>query len=134
MTSTLWLAQWNEKWKSFNFIGGHKEESESFRECIVREIEEELHIVPGRDFSIDNEPLSHLEYGAWSESAGAETQYCMELFDITLHCDIPTFPMNETSPNRWLSEQEIRENRCSDGKVVSKTMSLLLSKASLWSN
>ena len=41
-----WLAQWNENWKAFFFIGGHQQGNETFRECVTREIEEELGLTP----------------------------------------------------------------------------------------
>src|SRR5262245_27230315 len=42
-----YLAQWNDKWKAFNLVGGHKRGSESHRACLVRELFEELGIGPG---------------------------------------------------------------------------------------
>ena len=44
---TLWLAQWNPKWGAYHFVGGHKRPEETFRECLVREIGEELHLCEG---------------------------------------------------------------------------------------
>jgi len=37
------LARWNERWNAFSMVGGHKQETESFRECVSREIYEEKH-------------------------------------------------------------------------------------------
>ena len=46
-----WLAQWNENWQAFFFVGGHRQESETFRQCVIREIEEELDLA-GSDFTV----------------------------------------------------------------------------------
>lgn len=39
---TLWLAQWNQNWRTYTFVGGHRWPEETFRECLVRELGEEL--------------------------------------------------------------------------------------------
>src|SRR5262245_472085 len=81
---TLWLAQWNPKWQRYNFVSGHKRPDESFRDCVVREVGEELGLSAGTDFHAAAEPLAHLEYTDWSESARQETAYVMELFEVRL--------------------------------------------------
>ena len=58
-----WLAQWNENWRAFFFIGGHRREDETFRECVVREIEEELGLAVS-EFTVALQPAHHLEYRA----------------------------------------------------------------------
>ena len=40
----LWLAQWNPKWRQFHFVSAHRRPDETFRECLVREIAEELEL------------------------------------------------------------------------------------------
>ena len=39
---SAWLTQWNENWERLSLIGGHREDGESSRECLVREVREEL--------------------------------------------------------------------------------------------
>src|SRR5437899_12918791 len=68
-----YLAQWNDAWNAFHFVGGHKEDDESFRACCVREVIEELGIVEGRDFRVAGERRNHLRYVHFSASAGVET-------------------------------------------------------------
>ena len=128
---TLWLAQWNRNWQRYNFVGGHKRPEESFRECVVREVSEELGLRPDADFRAAVNPLAQLEYTAWSESARQETQYTMELFEVELLGDGSRQKVNGNPRNRWLTEVEIRGLRCGDGSRVSETMLLLLSKAGL---
>src|SRR5438477_9623477 len=79
-----WLAQWNEKWQSFNFVSGHKESGETFRECIVREIKEELSLSETVDFDVSPAPRLHVEFTAFSKRAGIETDYFIEAFDVTI--------------------------------------------------
>jgi 8-oxo-dGTP pyrophosphatase MutT (NUDIX family) len=122
-----YLAQWNEAWHAFHFVGGHKRDDESFRDCCVREVAEELGLVEGRDFRLAPERRCHLRYIHRSESARADTAYTVELFDAEL-----LSPAVEADPNnRWLTESDIRAGRCRDGRAVSPTMLRILSLAGL---
>src|SRR3712207_3090882 len=80
----LYLAQWNRTWGAFHLIGGHKRPQESFPECLIREVGEELGLAEGTDFAVPAEPLAHLEFEAWSESARVETSYVLEVFEVEL--------------------------------------------------
>ena len=63
-----WLAQWNDNWKAFFFVGGHRRDRETFHDCVVREIEEELGLSP-QECPVSANPTHHLEYRAISRSA-----------------------------------------------------------------
>ena len=130
-SGTLWLAQWNGNWNKFNFVGGHKRSSESFRQCAIREVAEELEIVPGEDYVVGDEPAAHLEYVAWSGSANEKTAYTIELFDARLRRDSAALRVDANPANRWLTEREILAERTSDGRAVSETMARLLTEAQL---
>jgi len=130
--NTLWLAQWNSHWRRYHFVGGHKRPNESFHECMVREVAEELQLTQHVDCLVPDEPLAHLEYTAWSESARAETAYTMELFEVELTGEAAVAKLDADPKNRWLTPGEIRSLRCEDGQLVSETMPLLLQKAGLW--
>jgi hypothetical protein len=122
---TLWLAQWNPKWRAFHFISGHRRPEESFHACLVREFEEELHLREGRDYRVSPANPIHLDFVDFSVSTQVETRYIMELFNVELdpRAD-PTVEAN--SENRWLSEVEILMGRTSEGRPVSATMRRLL--------
>jgi len=78
------LVQWNEKWGALHLVGGHRRPEESFHDCLCRELTEELAVQPGVDCRVAERPLAHLEYAAFSQSAGEETAYTMELFEVGL--------------------------------------------------
>ncbi len=122
---TFWLAQWNPKWQAYHFVGGHRRPEESFRECLTREVGEELGLVEGADFQMSPAFPIHLEFTDFSESARTETDYIMELFALEL--DSRAIPKVEGNPeNRWLTEAEIEAGRTHDGRPVSTTMRRLL--------
>src|SRR5437899_12852391 len=79
-----WLARWNAKWGAYHLVAGHRLPDESFRDCIRRELNEELGLRDPSDFTVAGEPAARLEYSAYSRSAGVETAYVMELFDVRL--------------------------------------------------
>lgn len=123
----LWLARWSRSWQRFHLVGGHKNDEESFRECLVREIGEELRLAEGADYEMAAKPMAHLEFTAWSEGAKEETAYTSELFEVDLRG--PARVKLDAEPAvRWLSEAEIRAGCCSDGKPISQTMQLILTK------
>ena len=124
---TLWLAQWNRKWQAYHFVAGHRRPDETFRECLVRELGEELGLRADVDCTAAAEPLARVEYSAWSESARAETQYTMELFAVEL-TSAARASADEDPRNRWLSGPEIASQRCQDGRPVSATMQRLLNE------
>ena len=128
---TLWLARWNRHWQSYSFVGGHEHPEESFRECVVREVGEELGLSEGTGFAVASQPQAHLEYTAWSESAQAETAYVIEIFDVELLGTAARDAVDADPQNRWVTEAEIRSQRSADGEPISATMERLLSMAGL---
>ena len=125
---TLWLAQWNSRWRRFHLVGGHRESGESFRECVVREIEEELGLRDGAGVAVAAEPTAHVEFVAFSEGQREETAYTMELFDAELTTAAAREKVDAAEENRWLSESEIRLGLCKDGRPISPTLERLLAK------
>lgn len=128
---THWLAQWNPRWQKYHFVSGHRRPEETFRECMVRELGEELGLHEGVDFQIPTGSPAHFEYTAWSESAAANTAYTVELFEVELVSFVARQKVDTDTQNRWLTDEEIRSKRCEDGKPVSPTMGLLLSMPGL---
>ena len=128
-----WLARWNAKWGAYNLVAGHRLAEESFRDCIRREVTEELGLREPADFSVAAEPAARLEYTAFSRSAGVETLYRMEIFPVQLaQAALRALPESNVEC-RWLTEAEIRGGRAADGRPVSETMAFLLTRAGMMS-
>lgn len=125
---TRYLAQWNPHWHAYNFISGHKGKTETFRECMIREVGEELNLSREVEFCVADEPLTYSKFNAWSQSAKAQTFYTMELFEVRLVSESALQKVNADSRNRWLTEQEILNGKCEDGRPVSETMKRLIAK------
>lgn len=123
-----WLAQWNRRWQAYNFVGGHKRDPETFRDCVVREIGEELGLRPDVDFMTDPEAIAHYEYSAFSRPSEEETEYIIEVFAAEVAGPEAFEKVTRDPNNRWLSEAEIRAGRCDDGRPVSETMKTILDR------
>jgi hypothetical protein len=100
-----------------------------FRECVVREVREELGVAPAeRDGFVVAAELEPRRYVAWSRSAGQYTDYELHRFAVALS------PERRAAVNRaagalelrWLSESEIRAGQATDGCRVSETVGLLI--------
>lgn len=127
---TEYLTQWNNGWQALNFVGGHRRAEETFRACLCRELEEELGLRDGVDCQVEEHPLAHLEYTAFSRSAQEESLYVVELFSVQLN-ESAMARVNPAPENAWVNEAESRAGRTSAGRAVSATVPLLLSKAGL---
>ncbi len=125
---TLYLAQWNEGWQRYSLVGGHKHDDESFRECLIREVHEELGLTEGAHYRLSDKPPAHLQFEAWSERASEQTAYTFEVFELTL-ADVESESLrviNALPTNRWLTRDEVESGTTADGKSISATVSRLL--------
>jgi ADP-ribose pyrophosphatase YjhB (NUDIX family) len=121
----LWLAQWNARWNAYHFVGGHKRATETFRDCLLREVAEELKLVYQSDYHAPKKPCRSVEHRAWSHRTKAETHYVMKLFHVKL-APCALFKVASNLGNRWLIEAEIEAGQTRDGQSVSPTMKRLL--------
>lgn len=113
-----WLVQWNSRWNCYNFVGGHREEGESFFECLVREIREELGLHVGTDYDVEPQPCCKLEYVARSERAKEDTAYKMQLFLITLNSSAES-TVTQSVENTWINRSEVNAQVTRNEQAVS---------------
>jgi 8-oxo-dGTP pyrophosphatase MutT (NUDIX family) len=123
-----YLVQWNAKWRALHLVGGHRRPDESFRDCLCRELAEELGLRPDEDARVAGLPFAHLGYTAFSQSANEETAYTMELFEVELTPDALRKVSADTD-NAWVGEAEVRGGRADDGRPISRTTRRLLLEA-----
>jgi ADP-ribose pyrophosphatase YjhB (NUDIX family) len=114
-----YLTQWSETWKMFSLIGGHVEPGESYRECVTREIEEELTL--SQDEFRVGESLGRIEYEAFSQGSRQMTQYRVELFAVTVLGKV-----SESPTNRWLKVGEIEKKLTFDALPISEQVHRVL--------
>jgi 8-oxo-dGTP pyrophosphatase MutT (NUDIX family) len=117
-----WLVQWNSLWQRFYFVSGHKEPEETFRQCMERELTEELQFRQGIHFNVATEPICHLDYDTWSRSAEMETRYTIELFQVELIGSEALAIVEANPANRWINAQEMNAGKCCGGAPLSETI------------
>lgn len=122
-----WLARWNVAWNRFSLVGGHKRAPESFRECVSREVQEELGLKAESDFVLASNPMCRLEFNDWSERAQERTSYIWQVFAVKLVTAAAQRAVDSQPKTAWLTEQEIRDHKTRHGKHISERIALVLS-------
>ena len=116
---TEYLTQWNDAWQAYSLIGGHVEDGETFRQCCIREIEEELELQQKTEFCVSDDPIGPMyEYVAISKAAGVETQYRIELYSTEILTLAAKAKVDRNPDNCWLSETEITNKTTSAGRAI----------------
>lgn len=119
-TGPEYLAQWSQKWGMFSLVGGHVEDGETFRECCIREVAEELNLEPGVGYAVADQPFREgVEYVAMSGGARVETLYKVALYPVELLTPEAEAKVSAMPQNRWLTPAEIAAERTADGKPIS---------------
>jgi ADP-ribose pyrophosphatase YjhB (NUDIX family) len=124
-----WLGRWNRRWCQFSAVGGHKRPGETYRECLHRELLEELGIEPERNCAVSDPALAHWEFVAFSMGQLEWTAYSIELLGVQLLSKSIIQHVTAGPFNRWLNEDEIALGEARDGLPVSELMRLVLSNA-----
>lgn len=125
--ATEYLTRWNDRWQAFSLIGGHVEAGESYRDCCIREVAEELDLTPEVDFRVASQPIGdRCQYTELSKSAGVPTEYQIELFATKLLHPAAVANVSLSPHNRWASLAEIRCGTTADNRTVAKQVSRVL--------
>ncbi len=93
-----------------------------FRDCLVREVGEELGLALGEDYRLTDQPPVRLEFDAFSESRWQQTSYVAEVFSVELTGHAALAKIDANNDNRWVSLSEMLAGRCNDGTRVSPTV------------
>ena len=119
---TEWLAQFNQRWGRYFLVGGHEETGETKTECMLRELNEELHVEPSE---VELSTQRALSYLAWSIGSWQWTQYDITAIDASFST-AALARINHQTENRWLTAAEIQSERTGDDKLISPTMRFVL--------
>lgn len=109
----------------YNFIGGHREDNESFFECLSREIHEELDLQVDDDYDVIDVPCKELHSVALSKRASEDTSYTMQLFAVKLSSDSQE-KVSRAANNRWINRGEVNAGVTRNGESVSAQVGMWL--------
>ena len=117
-----YLTQWNCRWNAYCLIGGHVEDGESFRQCCMREIEEELECT-SVDYELAPYPYATLRFPEFSKAAREDTDYHWQVFLAR-----PTSELLERLPDDcvWVQAHHILSGRTSDGQPIAEQVKRVL--------
>ncbi len=121
-----WLLRWNAKWSCWHLVGGHCNEGETFRQCLIRELQEELGLHEPDDVAVAETPCCRLQFRAHSQSAGVPTDYDMAVFEVRFVQASAEAKVTADPQNRWVSRAEIEAGRTTDGAAISQTTGRVL--------
>ncbi len=117
-----WLVQWNANWQAYSLIGGHIEPGESFRECCIREITEELEC-DASDVDVAVEPYAELRFVEYSKAARERTHYHWQLFLASVsERTLGNLPCDCS----WVTPSQIQDRNASDGKPIAEQVARVL--------
>jgi ADP-ribose pyrophosphatase YjhB (NUDIX family) len=133
--ATEYLTQWNDRWRAFSLIGGHVEPGESFRDCCVREVAEELELAPGVEFEVAPQRLGpRCDYTAYSQSALEATLYEIDLFPTKLLTAAAMAKIDAKTGNRWFSREQIKSGVTRDGHSIAEQVAMVLQLSGVFSD
>ena len=130
----LWLALWNTEARQFEFVTAPRLESESYRECIDREIAWRLRLRRSRDYIVSSVARLHLDAPLPSPGDAGVTFFVVEFYVVDLYGGSAWVTVNNNPDTRWLSSQELLSGECHEGKPVSGQLVMLLKKADVITN
>ena len=123
-----YLAQWNSRWQRYNFVGGKQEQQETPRECVLREVEEELQLDFESDFHVSESAICKLRFTEISERTGKATDYHFAMFQAHFTGQEVAGTISDRSENRWLTVTEIVSQATDDGRAISRVMTMTIRK------
>jgi 8-oxo-dGTP pyrophosphatase MutT (NUDIX family) len=127
-----WLVIWNGRWGAFFLVGGHRLPHETFRECVVREVGEELagpFGMAASEYMVATTPTHQHRFRAVSGSTNQWTDYTLEVFAVTL---TPAALGRLADPPAgapriaWVTDAEIHALETSGGQPISPTVEIVL--------
>lgn len=127
----LWLAYWDAKFQHYNFVTAERLETDSFRECLDREIAWQLELRRNKDYLISSMARLHLDLELPEDKSeeDAELQPAVEFYIVDLYGRAGRATIEANSNLRWLSGKEVLSGATADGKPVAPGLVTLLKMA-----
>jgi len=127
----LWLTHWDARCQCYDFVTAERLETDSFRECLDREIAWQLELRRGKDYLISSMARLHLDLELPEHDAddGSELRPAVEFYIVDLYGRAGRATIEANPRLRWLSGQEVLAGKTADGKAVAPGLVTLLKMA-----
>ena len=126
-----WLGIWNDRRQCYEFVSAERLESESWRECLDREIAWSLQLQRGKDYLISSMARLHFEETRVSINAEADLHVVVEFYIVDPYGRRGREAFGQLRQTRWLTNNELRAGLTVDGQLIAPELTTLLQKADL---
>lgn len=126
-----WLAFWNDAKSYFSFVIAERLESESWRECLDRELAWQLDLRRGKDYLISSMARLHFEETEVDFNSNDESKLKIEFYVVDPYGRKGREVFAALPNSQWLSNKELMAGRCDDDRPIDPWLVQLLQKADL---
>lgn len=126
-----WLARWVPASGWWTFVASERIGSESWRECLDRELSWVFPLRRGKDYLISAMARLHLEETVFDPSTDDEQHVAFEFYVVDPYGRIGQAAFLNLEATRWLTNNELLTGRVSDGSRIDPELTELLRKADI---
>jgi hypothetical protein len=125
-----WLAVYNKKSRSLNFVSGDRLDGESFREAIMREVAWQLD-VSRNDFLTSQMAQLNLEFLETLPHASIEMHYHVAFYNVEAYRPAVIKIIQSRTELAWVTSEEICNGRTKLGVPFDPTLSYLINRSAV---
>ena len=126
-----WLSFWDAAKSHFSFVTAERLESESWRECLDRELAWQLDLRRCKDYLISSMARLHFEETEIDPNSNDESKLEVEFYIVDPYGRKGREAFAGLSNSKWLSNKELMAGRCDDDRHIDQWLVQLLQKADL---
>jgi len=126
-----WLALWNSGRGCYQFIEAHRLKEESYRQSLLREIAWTTGLRTNKDFLVSGGPRAHLQFAETENCSAGPVWFIVEFFLVELMGRQHRSLLAENSEIAWVTVDDIKAGRASDGRPLCRRLLSLLKQADI---
>jgi len=126
-----WLTIWDAKDSAYRLVQSTREESETFRDCLHKQLAFDLGLNPKKDYVISGLSMAHHQAPIEWPDECVPQWVIVQFFPVQLYGQAARNKVEQRSDVCWFTLPEIAEGRNSDGKPFHPKQLLLIERADL---
>lgn len=124
-----WLAVYDKKSRSLNFMMGDRLENESFREAIMREVSWQLSVDRNSDFLTSKMAQLNLEFVETVPHLTAETHFHVAFYNVEVYRQAVLDEIAGRKDLIWVTSEEICQGKTNLGVPFDPTLNFLIKRS-----